>query len=143
MAELIIKNKVSEYSKRINITPAAVRVTTAATRWGLCSGKNSINFSWRLVMADDDVIDYVAAHELALGFLFKFYSIFYTITSTPTLLFVYLLKVSSVDDSICFLLLAEISSNISNGLLKYFSNIIYTSNFIYFVFIYKVAKTIK
>ena len=65
MAELIIKNKVSEYSKRINVTPASVRITNAATIWGSCSGKNSINFSWRLVMADDDVIDYVVAHELA------------------------------------------------------------------------------
>jgi len=65
MAKLIIKNSVNEYSKHLNVTPTAVRITSAKTRWGSCSGKNRINFSWRLVMADDDVIDYVVVHELA------------------------------------------------------------------------------
>jgi len=65
MAKLIIKSNVNEYSKHMNVTPAAIRITNAKTRWGSCSGKNSINFSWRLAMADDDVIDYVVVHELA------------------------------------------------------------------------------
>ncbi|MDR2568929.1 MAG: M48 family metallopeptidase, partial [Oscillospiraceae bacterium] len=33
--------------------------------WGSCSAKKSLNFSWRLIMADEDVIDYVVVHELA------------------------------------------------------------------------------
>ena len=49
----------------MNVTPIAVKVNSAKTRWGSCSGRNSINFSWRLIMADDDVIDYVIVHELA------------------------------------------------------------------------------
>ena len=65
MAKLIIKNSVNEYAKHMNVTPAAVKITSAKTRWGSCSGKNRINFSWRLAMADDDVIDYVVVHELA------------------------------------------------------------------------------
>ena len=64
-AKLIVKNKVSGYAKCMNVSPAAVKITSAKTRWGSCSGKNSISFSWRLVMADDDVIDYVVVHELA------------------------------------------------------------------------------
>jgi len=65
LAERIIKQKVIEYAKRMNVTPKSIRITSAKTRWGSCSGKNSINFSWRLIMADDDVIDYVVVHELA------------------------------------------------------------------------------
>lgn len=42
----------------------SVRITSAATRWGSCSARNSLNFSWRLVMAPQDVIDYVIVHEL-------------------------------------------------------------------------------
>ncbi len=57
--------KVNEYAPLMNVTPAAVGITSAKTRWGSCSGRNSINFSWRLVMAEDDVIDYVVVHELA------------------------------------------------------------------------------
>ncbi|MDR3277888.1 MAG: M48 family metallopeptidase [Oscillospiraceae bacterium] len=53
------------FAKRMGVMPAAVKITGAAARWGSCSGKGSINFSWRLIMADDDVIDYVVVHELA------------------------------------------------------------------------------
>jgi len=45
--------------------PSDVRINSAKSRWGSCSGKNSVNFSWLLVMADDDLIDYVIVHELA------------------------------------------------------------------------------
>jgi predicted metal-dependent hydrolase len=64
-AKRIITNKVLEYSKRMSLIPTAVRITSAKTRWGSCSGRNRINFSWYLCMADDDVIDYVVVHELA------------------------------------------------------------------------------
>jgi predicted metal-dependent hydrolase len=38
---------------------------TNKTRWGSCSSNGALNFTWRLVMAPLDVIDYVVAHELA------------------------------------------------------------------------------
>jgi hypothetical protein len=42
-----------------------VNITDAKKRWGSCSHKGNLNFSWRLVMAPVQVIDYVVAHELA------------------------------------------------------------------------------
>ena len=54
-----------EFAKRMAVMPTAVKINGAAARWGSCSAKKSINFSWRLVMADDAVIDYVVVHELA------------------------------------------------------------------------------
>ncbi len=65
VAKRLLTNKVIDYSKQMSVTPTAVKINGAKTRWGSCSGKHSINFSWRLVMADDDVIDYVVVHELA------------------------------------------------------------------------------
>lgn len=53
------------YAKQMELTPAAVKANGARTRWGSLSGKNSINVSWRLVMADDDVIHCVVVHELS------------------------------------------------------------------------------
>ena len=53
------------FSGKIGVMPTAVKVNNAKTRWGSCSSKKSINFSWRLALADDDVIDYVIVHELA------------------------------------------------------------------------------
>ena len=54
-----------EFAQQMSIEPAAVRVNSAKSRWGSCSAKKSINFSWRLIMADEGVIDYVIVHELA------------------------------------------------------------------------------
>ncbi|MCS7122892.1 MAG: M48 family metallopeptidase, partial [Candidatus Micrarchaeota archaeon] len=41
-----------------------VRITNARRRWGSCSSSNNLNFSWRLIMAPLEVIDYVVVHEL-------------------------------------------------------------------------------
>ncbi|MDR2532787.1 MAG: M48 family metallopeptidase [Oscillospiraceae bacterium] len=57
--------KVYDYAAKMSVMPTSVRVNSATSRWGSCSAKKSLNFSWRLIMADDDVIDYVIVHELA------------------------------------------------------------------------------
>ena len=57
--------KAYELAKHLFVTPTAVKINSAKSRWGSCSVNGSINFSWRLIMADDEVIDYVVVHELA------------------------------------------------------------------------------
>jgi predicted metal-dependent hydrolase len=57
--------KAQDYAGRMGLMPQAVRISGAKTRWGSCSANKNINFSWRLIMADDAVIDYVVVHELA------------------------------------------------------------------------------
>ena len=56
-----IQKYVRQYHFKVN----QVRITSALTRWGSCSGKNNLNFTYRLSMAPLDVIDYVVVHELA------------------------------------------------------------------------------
>ena len=43
------------------------RITLRDTRsrWGSCSARGDLMFSWRLIMAPTAVLDYVAAHEVA------------------------------------------------------------------------------
>lgn len=43
------------------------RITLRDTRgrWGSCTGAGDLMFSWRLILAPDEVLDYVAAHEVA------------------------------------------------------------------------------
>jgi len=65
IARDVLSERAGHFASLMGVIPAGIKITGAKTRWGSCSGKNSINFSWRLVMADDDVIDYVVAHELA------------------------------------------------------------------------------
>ncbi|MCL1866057.1 MAG: M48 family metallopeptidase [Oscillospiraceae bacterium] len=57
--------KVYDFAAKMRVCPSAVKVNSATSRWGSCSGRRSLNFSWRLIMADDDVIDYVVIHELS------------------------------------------------------------------------------
>ena len=42
-----------------------INITSAAGRWGSCSSSGSINFSWKLILAPLDVVEYVVVHELA------------------------------------------------------------------------------
>jgi len=42
-----------------------IRISSARTRWGSCSSRGTLSFTWRLVMAPLDVVDYVVIHELA------------------------------------------------------------------------------
>lgn len=35
------------------------------SRWGSCTSEGNLSFSWRIAMAPDFVIDYLAAHEVA------------------------------------------------------------------------------
>lgn len=43
---------------------ASIRITSARTRWGSCSPRGTLSFTWRLIMAPLPVIDYVVVHEL-------------------------------------------------------------------------------
>lgn len=65
IAKAYINQRVVYFANKMNVNPTAVRITSANTRWGSCSGKNSVNFSWKLIMADNETIDYVVVHELA------------------------------------------------------------------------------
>ena len=42
-----------------------IRITSAKTRWGSCSSKKNLNFSFRLMKYSKEAIDYVIIHELA------------------------------------------------------------------------------
>jgi len=65
LAKRDLTDKVLGFAKCMGVVPSAVKINGAKTSWGSCSSKRSLNFSWRLMMAEHDVIDYVVVHELA------------------------------------------------------------------------------
>lgn len=65
LAREVIVERVQLFSEKTGLIPTAIRINSATTRWGSCSGKNSLNFSWRLIFAPLDVLDYVVVHELS------------------------------------------------------------------------------
>jgi len=64
-AKAIVPPKVAYYSQLMGLKPTDVKITSAKTRYGSCSGKNSICFSYMLMLYPDSAIDYVVVHELA------------------------------------------------------------------------------
>jgi hypothetical protein len=42
-----------------------IKVQKSNTRWGSCSSKNNLNFSFRLIMLPRECVEYVMLHELA------------------------------------------------------------------------------
>ena len=64
-AHEIIPPLVETYSKIMELRPSSVRITSAEKRFGSCSGKNSLCFSWRLMAYPTEAVEYVVVHELA------------------------------------------------------------------------------
>ena len=64
-AKEVLPQRVAYFAHLMGVKPAQVKITGARTRWGSCSGRGNLNFSWRLMLADEREIDYVVVHELA------------------------------------------------------------------------------
>lgn len=53
------------HAARLGIGYERLVLRDTRSRWGSCSSRGSLMYSWRLIMAPDSVSDYVAAHEVA------------------------------------------------------------------------------
>jgi predicted metal-dependent hydrolase len=56
---------VSRHCAALGVPLAPIRIGDAASRWGSCSTRGGLAFSWRLVLAPPEVLGYLAAHEVA------------------------------------------------------------------------------
>ncbi|MBO5746604.1 MAG: M48 family metallopeptidase [Clostridia bacterium] len=65
LAKAVLPKKIEYYSHLTGLKCTGVKITSAKTRFGSCSGKNSICFSYLLMRYPDEAIDYVVLHELA------------------------------------------------------------------------------
>lgn len=63
-AERIISERVAKFSKQFGFKYQSVSINAANRRWGSCNSRGALNFSYRLVMAGTDLIDFVILHEL-------------------------------------------------------------------------------
>jgi len=52
-------------AQQSGVSPPSVRINSARSQWGSCSGRDVVSFTWRLALAPEFAARYVAAHELA------------------------------------------------------------------------------
>lgn len=64
-AKSIIPLKVRKYAEIMGIKYGRITISGAKTRFGSCSSKGNLSFSYRLMLYPDEAVDYVVVHELA------------------------------------------------------------------------------
>ena len=64
-ARTYLTAKTEEYSKIMGLKFGRITITGAKTRFGSCSSKGNISYSYRLMLYPEAAIDYVVVHELA------------------------------------------------------------------------------
>ncbi len=65
LARTGLADMASEKAAIIGKDVSSISVRDTKSRWGSCSTDGKISFSWRLIFAPYDAIDYVVAHEVA------------------------------------------------------------------------------
>lgn len=63
-ARTALVSRTRYWAERIGVSPLRITIRDQKTRWGSCSTRGSLNYSWRLIMAPSQVLDYLVIHEL-------------------------------------------------------------------------------
>ncbi|MGR3616690.1 MAG: M48 family metallopeptidase [Paracoccaceae bacterium] len=53
------------YADKLGKPYAKITIRDTRSRWGSCSAQGALMYSWRLILAPPEVLEYVAAHEVA------------------------------------------------------------------------------
>ncbi|WP_282008562.1 M48 family metallopeptidase [Brevundimonas aveniformis] len=66
MARERLAHHTGVHARTLGLKAPKVGIGDPKSRWGSCTpGRGSIRYSWRLILAPPEVLDYVAAHEVA------------------------------------------------------------------------------
>jgi predicted metal-dependent hydrolase len=63
-ARRLLEADVAVAAAALGVHPTGLAIRDPRTRWGSCSSRGTLSFSWRLVLAPPEVLRYVAVHEV-------------------------------------------------------------------------------
>ena len=64
LAKKYLPGRTAYWSKITGLIPTGIKITSAQKRFGSCNSKNSVCFSYFLMLYPKEAIDYVIVHEL-------------------------------------------------------------------------------
>lgn len=53
------------HARDLGVRVNSITLRDTKSRWGSCSSNGNLSFSWRIIMAPPEILDYLAAHEVA------------------------------------------------------------------------------
>lgn len=60
-----IAPRVHDLAARVGRPAGRITLRDTSSRWGSCTARGDLSFSWRLIFAPEPVLNYVVAHEVA------------------------------------------------------------------------------
>ena len=63
-ARALLEERSRALARTLDAHLAEITVRDPRSRWGSCSRRGRISYSWRLLLAPESVLDYVVAHEV-------------------------------------------------------------------------------
>lgn len=63
-ARIELTKAANDHARALGTPFLSLRVRDTKTRWGSCSARGALNFSWRLILAPEHVLRYVVIHEV-------------------------------------------------------------------------------
>lgn len=64
-AKKYLISRLNYFANKMNVSYKKISIRDTSSRWGSCSSTGTISFSYRLILAEPHIIDYVVIHELA------------------------------------------------------------------------------
>ena len=67
LAKRYLAERLRHYQPIMGVSVTNFGISSAKKRWGSMSGRKSVNFSWRLIMAEDDIIGHLEKPVISLS----------------------------------------------------------------------------
>ncbi len=64
MARAKLTKLATGYARSLKVKINKVYIKEQKTRWGSCSGKNNLNFNWKIILTKPHLIEYLVIHEV-------------------------------------------------------------------------------
>lgn len=63
-ALMLAENRITYYNRLYRFNINSIRIKNTKSRWGSCSKKGNLNFSYKIALLPKDLADYIIVHEL-------------------------------------------------------------------------------